>query len=75
MPNQTSHPAKATVLVSRGANVLPAAPTDELYRSAARFGRIDRRAQRHCGIDSFPVIMTTAAQSTTIRELPQMLVL
>jgi hypothetical protein len=41
MPNQTLQPAEAAVLVSRGANVLPAAPTDELYRSAARFGRID----------------------------------
>jgi hypothetical protein len=42
MPNQTLHAAEAAVLVSRGANVLPAAPAHELYRSAARVGHIDR---------------------------------
>ena len=40
-----------------------------------RVGRVDRRAQRHCGIDSFPVILTTAAQSMTNREFVQVLVL
>ena len=40
----------------------------------ACIGHIDGGVQRHCGTDSVPVIMTTAAQSTTNRELPEALV-